>query len=156
MRVIALTAIATFAAAPSFASSIEVINGTRLGNGSIIRMSCPDCPAPKPPETYSGYKVPVLESGVQKEEIRDFHGERVIMRTDRWMGGSPAVFYQRLTPEMEAAMTGKPLIGTDTPPVAAAPPPADGIDSTATTAAVAPQAPAAPPNDFPDFELRLR
>lgn len=156
MRPIVLTAVAMLAAAPAFASSIETIAGPRLANGSMVNIRCADCPPPKPPEARSTYRVPTLEEGVQKEEIREVNGERMLMRTDRWMGGSPTVFYQKLTPETEAAMTGKPVIGGDKPPVAAGvAPPDDGIDASATTAAVS-AAPARAVDDFSGFELRLR
>lgn len=155
MRLIALTAIAAFIAAPTMASSIEVITGTRLGNGSMVNLDCPTCPPLKPAANRSTYVVPTLEDGVQKEEILSVNGEKTIVRTDKWMGGSPSVFHQKLTPETEAAMSTKPVIGADVLPVAASMIAPDGVDPTATTAAVSAE-PVKPAGDFSGFELRLR
>lgn len=155
MRLVILTILAASTALPAFASSVEVITGTRLGNDSMVSMSCATCPPVKPPEERSGYKVPTLEEGVQKEEILTINGERVLVRTDRWMGGSPTIYHQKLTPETEAAMTAKPVIKGVEPPMAAGVAGQDGVDPTATTAAVS-AAPAKAPDDFSSFEMRLK
>lgn len=159
MRPIVLTALAAFAAAPACASSIEVISGTRLGNDSMVSVSCAECPPQKVENRSATYTVPKLEEGVQKEEIRVIRGEKVIMRTDKWMGGSPTVFYQKPMPEVETAAPAKPVIEGGATPVAAdasaTPSAPDGIDPTTTTSAVS-ATPAKAVDDFSGFELRLR
>lgn len=155
MRLVILAILAASTALPAFASSIEFVAGTHLGNDSMVSMSCATCPPVKPPEERSGYKVPTLGEGVQKEEILTINGERMLVRTDRWMGGSPIVYHQKLTPETEAAMTAKPVINGIEPPVAAGVTGQDGVDPTATTAAVSAE-PAKAASDFGGFELRLK
>ena len=166
MRLLVLTAFAACTAVPAMASSIELISGTRTTNGSMVTLTCIDCPPLKPQEKSASYQVPTLEEGVQKEEIRIIDGQKVIVRTDRWMGGSPTVFFQKLSPEAEAAMNAKPVIGVGAPPVTAGVTPAagpdtppaaasDGIDPTATTAAVS-DVPAKSTDDFSGFELRIK
>lgn len=152
MRFIALTAAASLAALPALASSIETITAPRLGNNSMMTITCADCP-PVPPKTEraGGYKAPQLD-GVQKEEISEHDGKRMLVRTDRWMGGSPNVFYQALTPVIEAAMAPRPVIDPETMPATAGVMPPDGIDTSATTSAVT----AEPEKDFSGFALRLR
>lgn len=155
MRLVILAILAASTAIPAFASSIEMVTGTRLGNGSMVSMSCASCPPVKPPEVRGNYKVPTLTEGVQKEEILTINGERVLVRTDRWMGGSPTVYHQKLTPETEAAMTAKPVINGVEPPMAAGVAGQDGVDPTATTAAVSAE-PAKATDDFSSFEMRLK
>lgn len=152
MRFIALTAAASLAALPALASSIETITAPRLGNNSMMTITCTDCPPPQPKaERTGGYKTPQLD-GVQKEEILEINGKRMLVRTDRWMGGSPNVFYQALTPVIEAAMAPRPTVDPETMPATAGVVPPEGIDTTATTSAVS----AEPEKDFSDFALRLR
>lgn len=150
MRTILLTVMAACAAAPAFASSIERIEGTRLGNGGMVNITCTDCPPPQPPERKSTYKVPELGPEVQKEELRVVNGERMLMRTERWTGGSPTVYYQKITPEIEAAFNLKENGSDDA--IVTVP---DGVDPTAKTAAVGVEPPQAT-TLFSDMELRLK
>jgi len=84
--------------------------------------------------------VPTLEAGTQSVVVRNIDGQKRVVRTEAWMGGSPVTFVSKPTPEALAA-AGEPV---------------DGIDMTARTAAVsnssAPREPA--PLDISDFQLR--
>lgn len=153
MRLIVFTTFAACAAMPALASSIEVISGARTGNGSMVSITCKSCPPPAPRQ-QAIRQTSTLGEAVQKEEIREVNGERVIMRTDRWMGGSPSVFYQKLTPAREAAILGKPAAGPETTPIAADVNAPDGIDASATTAAVSGAA-TGMAVDFSAYQLRL-
>ncbi|PST23658.1 hypothetical protein C7U61_03880 [Rhizobium sp. JAB6] len=141
MRSFFLTLACVLAGGTAMASSILPIDGTMIGGrGSIIDKSCADCPPLKPPVTEREYAVPTLEAGTQSVVVRNIDGQKRVVRTEAWMGGSPVTFVSKPTPEALAA-AGEPV---------------DGIDMTARTAAVsnssAPREPA--PLDISDFQLR--
>ncbi|MFS8115772.1 plant virulence effector HPE1-like domain-containing protein [Rhizobium jaguaris] len=141
MRPFFLTLAFALAGGSAMASSIQPIDSkTETGAGSIIDKVCTDCPALKPPMVKKDYVVPDLEPGTQSIVVRDIDGQRKVVRTEAWMGGSPVVFISKPTPEA----------------LAAAGAPADGIDMTAMTAALPESAKAkAPvPLDLSGFELR--
>lgn len=143
----------------AMASSIEVIDTTRTANKSIVNLSCNACPPLKEKVTPTQYVAPSLSSGVQQTEIRDVNGNKELVRTEAWLGGSPVVF-------VSSAKTWLPSEDTGTA-VAAAPDDttkaADGIDFSATTTSVTPVSQEAEPvtattnpaPDFSNFSLRL-
>lgn len=157
MRNLVLTSILLAAAAPAYASSIEVVGPQAAKGNSIIVMSCADCPAPQEAPMKRSYVVPHVAQGKQAAEIVEVNGEKKLKRTEAWMGGSPVVF-------MSAAEGWT----TDGSVVAAAGPQEDGIDAQATTAALPVAAPAPAvsagmngpsepkPLDLTTFDLRLK
>lgn len=157
---------------PAFASSIESA-GIKAGAGSIIVKSCDHCPASGAKPKRSAYIVPELKPGTQTVEIREINGEKKLVRTEAWLGGSPVVYVSK-APEAETAAA--PAIAT---PVAASaiteaaaspqkadmiPATADGVDPSATTSALAVQPEAgasaqistAKALDASKFELRMQ
>ncbi len=146
MRHIFLTAAFVLIGGSAMASSILPIEGMSTDHGgSIISKSCSDCPALKGKAMTKTYTVPDLKPGTETTVVRDINGEKKIVRTEAWMGGSPVVFISKPTPEaLEAAGISS-----------------DGIDPTAKTASVTPAAPVAvaaqpAPLDTSGFELRLQ
>ncbi len=154
MRRLILTAAAILATGPAMASSVEVIHAVpRAESHSVEVMRCPDCPPPVAVKK-NAYVVPTLPAGEQKAEIRDVNGERKLIRTEAWMGGSPVVFVNKADgwatngSIVTAAIPGQEG-GRDV-----------GIDVTTTTAAVGGEAGAATATgpttlDTSGFELRL-
>jgi len=139
MRNLLLAAIATAGiAAPAAASSIENVVSGSSENGSIVAIDCRECPPLKPKHERDSYKVPVLEAGSQKVELIEQGGERKLLRTDVWMGGSPVLFVSK-APIWDAAPSGA-MVAV-----------ASDIDHSATTAALSPVT----EPDFSSFELRL-
>ncbi|MDL2410286.1 plant virulence effector HPE1-like domain-containing protein [Rhizobium calliandrae] len=141
MRPFFLTLAFALAGSSAMASSIQPIDSrTETGAGSIIDKVCTDCPALKPQMVKKDYVVPELTPGTQSIIVRDIDGQRKVVRTEAWMGGSPVVFISKPTPEA----------------LAAADAPADGIDMTAKTAALPESAKTKPPLplDLSGFELR--
>ena len=151
MRHVILTAILAMTAVPAMASSIDIISAPRTDADSITTLSCADCPAPSIQKRKSTYTVPVLADGTQRTEIRDIAGEKTLLRTEAWRGGSPVVFMSKAEtwfPDQATAVND------------------DGVDIDATTSAVVvgsgPAAVAgmdvalAPPSlNLADFNLRL-
>ncbi|MGY5800629.1 plant virulence effector HPE1-like domain-containing protein [Rhizobium hainanense] len=141
MRSFFLTLACVLAGGSAMASSIQPIDGTMIGGrGSIVDKSCADCPPLKPPVTEKEYTVPTLKAGTQSIVVRNVDGEKKVLRTEAWMGGSPVVFVSKPTPEA----------------LAAAGEPADGIDMAAKTAALPDGAAAHQPTplDLSGFQLR--
>ncbi|MCJ8517582.1 hypothetical protein ABID21_000353 [Pseudorhizobium tarimense] len=90
-----LTSALILASCPTLASSLTLVI-THGGNGSVVMKSCSDCPPLKPKDEASGYKVPVLEPGVQKTEVVEIGGEKKVLRTEAWLGGSPVVYVSKV------------------------------------------------------------
>jgi hypothetical protein len=149
MRHLILTAAIALASGSASASSIQPISGTHTGQSSMIVKTCNDCPALKPKEEAISYTVPTLPEGTQKTEIREINGERKLVRTEAWLGGSPVVFVTKLPAGMaDAKPTAAAINNVSIEPVVAA---SDGIDMTATAAV---GEPAPKPLDVTTFELR--
>jgi hypothetical protein len=150
MRHLILTAAIALAGGSATAASIEPIKGNHTGHSSMIVKTCGDCPVLKPKEDVVTYTVPSLPEGTQKTEIREINGEKKLVRTEAWLGGSPVVFVSKLPASMATkAPTAAAINDEHIEPIAAAP---DGIDMSATTAAVGEPAPK--PLDVSTFELR--
>ena len=150
MRHLILTAAIALASGAASAASIEPIGGTHVGSASVIVKTCGDCPVLKAKERVASYTVPTLPDGTQRTEIRDINGERKLVRTEAWLGGSPVVFVSKLPAGMDDAKpTAAAISNVGIEPVVAT---SDGIDMAATTAAVGEPAPK--PLDVTTFELR--
>jgi hypothetical protein len=89
-----LTSALILVTGPAMASSITPVM-SHGGNGSVVVKSCSDCPPLKPKEGSAGYKVPVLEPGAQKTEVVEIGGEKKVLRTEAWLGGSPVVYVSK-------------------------------------------------------------
>lgn len=180
MRFHLILASALIVAGPAFASSIEKVGVTTTA-GSIVVKSCADCPAPKPVAHRDSYIVPALRTGTQTIEMKDINGQKKVVRTEAWMGGSPVVYISNppkdetaqpaATAPAAPAPVAASMISTQTQAIEAAAigmtaaPPRDGIDKTTTTAALDTDPAAAPPGeaattikslDSSKFELRLQ
>jgi hypothetical protein len=149
MRLV-LTTLLVLASGSAFGSSITTLSGVAAQAPSIAMAPCIDCPPLAPRTETSTYQVPTLPAGTQKTEIRDVAGEKKLVRTESWLGGSPVVYVSKLNdwdmdwaPEQIAS-------------------PADNVDFAATTGALthagmAP-GPAVSSSDLAvnSFELRLQ
>jgi hypothetical protein len=153
MRLAVIAALAAIAA-PAFAGSIDVKSTDRT-NRSVEFIRCDACE----PEAEAEEKAeaPILKPGEQKIEIRMVNGQKMIYRTEAWMGGSPVVVVSKLPASLDSAVAG-----AETPAE-----PAPVIDRDATTSAVTadmqPMPPAQEeakaaqqPFDPAKLELRLR
>ncbi|MGV1761263.1 plant virulence effector HPE1-like domain-containing protein [Rhizobium sp. A22-96] len=141
MRSLLLTLACVLAGGTALASSIQSIDSrAHRGDGNIIEKSCANCPPLALKTAEKEYTVPTLTPGTQSVVIRTVDGEKKVVRTEAWMGGSPVMFVSKPTPEA----------------LAAAGEPADGIDMTATTAALSQISalPATAPLDLSTFQLR--
>lgn len=79
----------------ALASSITPLTG-HGGNGSVVIRTCDACAPLKSKEETAGYTVPVLESGAQRTEIVEINGEKKLLRTEAWLGGSPVVHVSKV------------------------------------------------------------
>lgn len=137
-----LTSALILASVPALASSITPLS-SHGERGSVITKSCTGCPPPASKEEQSRYRVPVLETGPQKTEIVEIDGEKKIVRTDAWLGGSPVVHVSKMQDWMIQG-GGTTLAGQD------------GIDHAATVGAVeAGMTGSAAALDLDAFTLRL-
>lgn len=123
------------------AQSIEPLaTNTRSATASFVTKTCAHCPPLKPVEDKSGYKVPVLKDGVQSVAVMDIDGQKKIVRTDVWMGGSPVVHVSKVpawmtTEQLQAVVdTGNGLSTEEG--IESANAPATPIDFNAKTGAV--------------------
>lgn len=95
MRHLALTAFVLFAGTAQ-AQSIQPLAGNTHGmTPSMLSMTCETCPPLKTADD-SNYKVPVLRGAIQSVSLMEIDGEKKIVRTDAWMGGSPVVYISKL------------------------------------------------------------
>jgi len=95
MRLILATAM-VLASSTAFASSIVTIAGAHSSSPSIIEKRCTDCAPLKVKAQSSTYKVPELTIGTQKTDIVEINGEKKIVRTEAWFGGSPVIYVSKL------------------------------------------------------------
>ncbi|CAN7590981.1 plant virulence effector HPE1-like domain-containing protein [Rhizobium sp. LjRoot30] len=131
MRFFLLASAFSVIACSALASSVEPVT-TKVSAGSIVTKSCDACPELKITKSKRAYIVPTLKEGTQVTEIRDINGEKKMVRTEAWLGGSPVVFVSK-APEgavTASATAGQPAQAADIEL------PATGVDATATTAAV--------------------
>lgn len=170
MRTLLFATLMASAAVPASAASVEKVTSGKVAEGSIVRVSCPDCKAG--PARKTNYQVPEL-SGVSSMQIIDKDGKPEVVRIDKFMGGSPVTTTSKtqgaLIEEMSAieqkaqeakiAARNAELQAIDTrsasrtPPDERGDPTLAGIDRDATTAALDTGASAFDPNSL---TLRLR
>jgi hypothetical protein len=167
MRFVLTTAL-VFASSAAFASSITPVGGVHPSSPSIIEKRCADCPDVTPKAHGPAYKVPELAQGTQKMEIIDINGEKKLVRTEAWLGGSPVIHVSKLpgwmAEERAVATLQTGAHGSTETQLATVEASRDGIDIEATTGAVVgpeqqkvDQAAMAPlPLSLDRFELRLR
>lgn len=95
MRYLALTAFVLFAGTVQ-AQSILPLSSDKQGlTTSMLSVTCETCPPIKTTDD-SEYKVPVLRGSIQSISLMEIDGERKIVRTDAWMGGSPVVYISKV------------------------------------------------------------
>jgi hypothetical protein len=122
-----LAIIATLAAvsAPAFAGSIDVMSTDRT-NRSVEFIRCDVCEPEVDADQKAEAAGPVLKPGEQKIEIRTVNGQKMIYRTESWMGGSPVVMVSKAPASLDAAVADTEPLPAETPI----------IDRDATTSAV--------------------
>jgi hypothetical protein len=170
MRTLLFATLMASAAAPAYATSVEMVTSGLVKEGSIVQVSCPDCKAA--PANKTAYQVPDL-SGVASMHIIDKDGKPEVVRVDKFMGGSPVMTMSKtqgpLIEEMSAIETKAQeakiaariaelqaielRAAAKLPPDERGTPTLAGIDREATTAAVGAEAAAFDPNSL---TLRLR
>jgi hypothetical protein len=167
MRLVLTTAL-VLASGTAFGSSITVLNGAAGQSPSIIDRNCADCPAPEPKADQSSYHVPVLKAGTQKTEIIEINGEKKLVRTEAWSGGSPVVFVSKLPDWLKGdaaiASLNPSSDGSTEAGIEGATASGDGVDIDTTTSAVSnlpvaeiAKTEAAPaPLALASFDLRLQ
>jgi hypothetical protein len=95
MRHLALAAF-VFVAGTAQAQSILPFSSQGHGaSSSIVSKTCENCP-PLTMQDDTGYKVPVLRGSMQAVSIMDIDGQKKIVRTEQWMGGSPVVYISKV------------------------------------------------------------
>ncbi|WP_052183150.1 plant virulence effector HPE1-like domain-containing protein [Rhizobium sp. YS-1r] len=159
-----LTTALVLASGAAFASSITTISGANPSGASIVEKRCTDCPVPKPRANESTYKVPELANGIQKTEIIDINGEKKLVRTEAWFGGSPVIYISKLPDWMATDSAIAELHPTTDGSTETGLATLDGIDLDATTSAVATDGTIEPVQAsavsvaaaFNELELRLR
>lgn len=167
MRLVLTTAF-MLASNAAFGSSITTISGVPDSSVSIVERRCVDCTAIQPKADETTYKVPVLAHGTQKTEIIDIDGEKKLVRTEAWFGGSPVIHISKL-PEWMATNSAiaslHPTADSSTEAeIATLQSSRDGVDLDATTSAVAMKGKAEPADSVTEptmialdkFELRLQ
>lgn len=95
MRHLALTAFVLFAGTAQAQSILPLSSDTQDMTTSMISISCGTCPPIKTADS-SSYKVPVLRGSVQSTSLMEIDGQKKIVRTDAWMGGSPVVYISKV------------------------------------------------------------
>jgi hypothetical protein len=138
MRHLILTAAFSLISCVATASAIEVIKGPHAISGSIITVTCKQCPPLKKDERKQEYLVPALASGTQETAIRDVDGKKEAVRTEAWMGGSPVVYVSTARTWLPLDDKGTMLATApgESPATETVTAPSDGIDHQLNTAAV--------------------
>ncbi|MBW6420945.1 hypothetical protein KX729_05775 [Rhizobium sp. XQZ8] len=95
MRLLLATAM-VLASSSAFASSIVAIGSGHASGPSIVEKRCTDCPPIVEKNRSSTYKVPELANGTQKTDIVEINGEKKLVRTEVWFGGSPVIYVSKL------------------------------------------------------------
>lgn len=139
MRLV-LTTVLVLTSGTAFGSSITQLSGSPGAVPSVVIKHCDHCPTPAAAPDRSSYRVPSLPPGTQRTEVREIDGEKKLVRTEAWLGGSPVTYVSRLQDwEMNSAVAGGEPGGPDVlPPHPQAAGIPDGIDADATTSAVSP------------------
>lgn len=133
---------AALAAGIANASSIITVSGSGTSSeNSIVLHRCVDCAGASPKPARSTYRVPSLSPGTQKTEIVDINGEKKLVRTEAWSGGSPVVFVSKVPTWLDKASAVADIHpakdqSTEADLVAMPSRADDGIDTSATTSAL--------------------
>jgi hypothetical protein len=91
-----LATVMVLASSSAFASSIVAIGGSHAPTPSIVEKRCTDCAPLAAKAEASTYKVPELTNGTQRTDIVEINGEKKIVRTEAWFGGSPVIYVSKL------------------------------------------------------------
>lgn len=122
MRLAVIAALAAVSV-PAFAGSIDVKSTDRTSR-SVEFIRCDACAPERDAKQQA--EAPVLKPGEQKIEIRTVNGQKMIYRTEAWMGGSPVVIVSRAPGSIDNAVAGAGSTAEEQPV----------IDRDATTSAV--------------------
>lgn len=95
MRHLALTAFVLFAGTAQAQSVMPFPGNTQGTTPSMLSMTCETCPPIKTAED-SNYKVPELKGSIQSVSLMEIDGQKKIVRTNAWMGGSPVVHISKV------------------------------------------------------------
>ncbi|GGF97630.1 hypothetical protein GCM10010924_27230 [Rhizobium wenxiniae] len=95
MRHLALTAFVLFAGTAQAQSVMPFPGNTHGTTPSMLSMTCETCPPLKTAED-SNYKVPELKGSIQSVSLMEIDGQKKIVRTNAWMGGSPVVHISKV------------------------------------------------------------
>lgn len=95
MRHLALTAFVLFAGTAQAQSILPLSSNTQGKTASMLSMTCETCPPLKTSDD-SNYKVPELRGSIQSVSLMEIDGQKKIVRTDAWMGGSPVVYISKV------------------------------------------------------------
>jgi hypothetical protein len=144
MRLVLTTAL-VLASSAAFASSITTIGGQNSSNVSIVNKSCETCKAAPQQVAKPTYMVPELAAGTQKVQFVDINGEKKIVRTEAWFGGSPVIHVSKapawMTDEKVLADIHPTTNGSTQVAIEAVEATSDGVDLDAKTSAVAVEQP---------------
>ncbi|WP_117190791.1 plant virulence effector HPE1-like domain-containing protein [Rhizobium terrae] len=139
MRLVLTTAL-VFVSGAAYASSITTLDGPQNPGRSIVEKSCAHCAAAPVRTEEPSYKVPDLIPGTQKTELIDINGEKKLVRTEAWLGGSPVIYVSKVPAWMaqdSAIAEVRPTTnGSIETMIASAKASPDGVDTGATTGAV--------------------
>lgn len=95
MRHLALTAFVLFAGTAQAQSVMPFPGNTQGTTPSMLSLTCETCPPLKKADD-SNYKVPELKGSTQSVSLMEIDGQKKIVRTDVWMGGSPVVHISKV------------------------------------------------------------
>jgi hypothetical protein len=140
MRHVLLSAFVLVTGSAQAQSVQPLATNTHGATASFVTRTCSNCPPLKPVEDKSGYNVPVLKDGVQSVAVMDIDGQKKIVRTDIWMGGSPVVHVSKVpawmtTEQLQAVVDTGNGLSTEAG-IESATAPATPIDFNAKTGAV--------------------
>ncbi|EDQ32104.1 hypothetical protein HPDFL43_03304 [Hoeflea phototrophica DFL-43] len=120
LRLITALSLCAVASAAN-AASVEAFKPTSSTRNSIIEIGCPPCVLAA--QKAAAEAEVKLAPGEQIFEVRDVGGEKMIYRTEGWLGGSPVTMVSKAT-EANLAALG---IGEAETDVADAPATEDGV-----------------------------
>jgi hypothetical protein len=125
MRIVIIAALVTVGSSLGFAVQAQAssIQSVTIGTGptpSVVDISCATCPPLSATKDMSASK---LEPGTQNIKIRTVNGQKELVRTEAWLGGSPVVFVNKQAGWLD---NGSRLAGM----------PSDGVDKSTETGAL--------------------
>ncbi len=103
MRHVVLASIVLAGGTAQAQSLTPLATDTHASTTSMVVKNCDDCPPLLDRSDRKGaYRVPELAAGVQSVSIMEIDGEKKIVRTESWMGGSPVVYISKVPDWMTA------------------------------------------------------